>query len=270
MYVLENITGKQFKHLLKVRYAVSKDKFKPILWGIHFYTKNGKLYSEAVDGYRICKACIDYNSNQDINFIVRGVDLKRLYTHIKVKSNIKLSVDTQQGLLLVYIDNVVFNCQLLKSDFINTDKLISDLSRYDFINCTINKNILLNELKAIKNSINTNERILVSIVFHRTLDKITLVADFNDKEYTSTLDCKLSDMSEPISFNLKYLMDSVSSFDEKELNLLFTNFVSPLMIKNNNILSYLLPVRTDMSRREYLNNKVNTREAYYAALGKSI
>lgn len=263
-----HLKGKQFKHLLKVGYAVSKDDTKPILMNIHFYLKGGKLYSEAVDGYRLAKASVTYLYHNELDILVNGADLKATNKYIKPNSDIALDIDEAKGTVVVCVDDCVFKCRLFsQGTFINVDSLIDNTkNNYDAIYCVIDRPTLLRELRAIKKTLNTTKSVKLNIVFHRTLDKITLVVEHKDKEYKKTIDCKLSNMSDPITFNLKYFIDTLNSFDDKEVGLMFTNFVSPLLVQNKDVLGFLLPIRTDMNRREYLNNKVNTREAYYASL----
>lgn len=89
------LNGKELKKLLKVKYAICKDETKPILCGIHFYTKNNKLVAEAIDGYRVGKTSIDYQIDDNIEFIINNKDIKQISKHIKNDSAISITIDNK-------------------------------------------------------------------------------------------------------------------------------------------------------------------------------
>lgn len=91
--IISGLKGKEFKELLSVRYAVSKDKNRPLLNGVLFYVKGGRLYAEALDGYRMSLSSMECNSKEGMHFIVPTKALVVLSKVLKVKSVVSVYVD---------------------------------------------------------------------------------------------------------------------------------------------------------------------------------
>lgn len=145
------LNGKELKQLLKVKYAISKDETKPVLCGIHFYIKNNKLYSEAIDGYRAAKTSIDYQCNNEIEFIISEKDIKQINKHTKNNSMVSIKIDNKED---------------IKNQIDTLQNSIDDLS--DEIMKTKDSRIALDLLNKKENMLNEIKELYISS--NQTLD----------------------------------------------------------------------------------------------------
>lgn len=287
------LNGKELKKLLKVKYAISKDSTKPVLCGIHFYTKNNKLYSEAIDGFRAAKTNIDFEVINDCDFIINEKDIKEVNKNVKNNSTIEISVDNRKDVKeqinsmqnrvydlndeiakapaerkvdlfdeqiklldevkeLHKIENkkiVTFNIDDFKIDcisipydeFINIDKLSYSKYHNDVNEYKINRKDMLTTLKELKKDMMTRKNNLIKLNFNDNKLDMTVTGKDGTKN-TITIKCN---MVEPlqIAFNIKYLLDLISSYSEKELTIKATTNINMIQIEEDDIKGILLPVR---------------------------
>lgn len=244
MIKLEGIQGKEFKELLKVKYAISKDTTKPLLCGIHFYTKDGKLYSEAVDGYRAAQTHINYTYDDKIEFMIMDKEIKQISKQLKNDSIVSIIIDDTRWIPIVTIniDDIIISGEgwHLENDFIKIEKMFYTKRNYPN-KYNLNKKELLTALKEVKKNIGNVKNNLVKLFFKE--DKLQLEYHTKEGQRSSIIiPCKVEEPLE-IAFNLIRLIDLLKSIDDKEIALQMISNINFVQIESKNMIGILLPLR---------------------------
>jgi len=230
----------------KTSHAISSDETRLFLNGIFLQEVEGKLRTVATDGYRL--ALIETELSQSkIEPLVNGIiipkkgvfELKKIAEASGAKS-IAISVDES----FIYFnsdDSYLLAIRLIAKEYLKYQAVIpkktvftANIEREFFLNAVKRIKIMANERSnGVKISFKKNE--MVIIANHPSL------GDAYEKfpmRYTGD--------EFDIGFNAKFLIESLSVFNDDEIKLEFNNELSPIVIrsnKNQNFLCIIMPLK---------------------------
>ena len=224
-------------------FASSTQESRPILTGINIKIKDNQLEAVATDSYRLSKKVININeSNNDvIDIVIPKVSLMELLKILDEDDVIELHIFNNK--IVFKFDNILFQSRLLNGTFPNVSTLIPDdytlevNSNLDELYSIIDRTSLLSDSdkNIIQMEIANNELITTcdTLQVGKVEERIII-------EKNNNVDLK-------ISFNAKFMMDALKSFQGKKVTLLLTNETKQFVIKDptdESLIQLIVPVRT--------------------------
>ncbi|GAA0122231.1 DNA polymerase III subunit beta [Clostridium faecium] len=220
---LTTITIDELKHLLNCSYAMSKDEIRPILNGICI-NKNEFI---ALDRYRLALRKGDFEIKEPV---IVTADLIKVIKKVKYECDVKIYYnDNYVKFKFGDLEIVGYRQQ---GNYINYNSIIPE----DYnTKVTLKIKPILDILKDYKK----NKFKVVDLDFQN--DKLIIKANNDIATIEESIDIELQGKPLEISFNPDYLIDAFKNYDNATLELI--NCVSPIVIKENNKLDLVLPVR---------------------------
>lgn len=227
-------------------FAVSQQETRPILTGVHWEAKEGKLSCVATDSHRLARRVTVPEEMPEVPFsiVIPGKSLQEFNKILPDNTEpIEIVIADQQ--VLFKTRNVLFYSRLLEGNYPDTSRLIP------------------NEYKT---TVNVNGRLLL-----QAIDRASLLAreERNNIVRFSTDEGKVIEISSnspevgkveelveavgitgeelKISFSAKYMMDALKAIDGQDVSIQFTGAMRPFILKSmddDSILQLILPVRT--------------------------
>lgn len=227
-------------------FAVSQQETRPILTGVHWEAKEGKLSCVATDSHRLARRVTVPEEMPEVPFsiVIPGKSLQEFNKILPDNAEpIEIVIADQQ--VLFKTRNVLFYSRLLEGNYPDTSRLIP------------------NEYKT---TVNVNGRLLL-----QAIDRASLLAreERNNIVRFSADEGKVIEISSnspevgkveelveavgvtgeglKISFSAKYMMDALKAIDGQDVSIQFTGAMRPFILKSmddDSILQLILPVRT--------------------------
>lgn len=230
----------------KTSHAISTDETRLFLNGIYLQEIDSKLRAVATDGHRLSMIDTeleDSNIDNLINGIIvprKGVnELKRVAESFP-KSLINLSVD--DSFMYVNCDEKYFlSIRLISREYPKYQAVIPQKTSFTM---TADKASLFDALRRIK--IMSNEK-SNGVRVKLSEKEITLMANhpsLGDARETIPVDYSGKEME--IGFNAKYLIDTLATFEEGEIQFELNNEFSAVVIKSPNVpnmLGIIMPLK---------------------------
>ncbi|WP_102400177.1 hypothetical protein [Haloimpatiens massiliensis] len=220
---LTTIEGKELDHLLSCDYAMSKECVRPTLNGICI--NNGKFV--ALDGFRIA---VRKGAFQTKESVIVAADIIPALKKVKYDEDVEVFYNDNH-VKFVFGDLEIIGSRQL-GEFIEYEKIFPD-------NCTTSTEIKTKEILSILKDYKKNKFRLVKFNFADG----ELIISTNNKTITVKDKLPINLQGEPIEimFNVNYLVDTFSNYEIVTLEL--TTNESPMMVKSENKLDLILPVR---------------------------
>lgn len=221
-------------------FATAQDEIRPILTGVLFEVKNGKLNLVALDGLRLALKSEALENDNTISSVIPGKSLGEVA---------KILEDSEENVNITFTANhILFNLgrtkvisRLLEGDFIKYDSIIPYeyslkviAKRDELLDCIERASLMAKEG-------NTN---LVKLDIKD--DIIVITSDSQLGKAREELNVIMQGEPLQIAFNAKFLIDAFKIMEEEEIILELSSSVSPCIVKNrnNDNCTYLvLPVR---------------------------
>ena len=235
---IDKLNGKDVKDLISVRYVITVDKNKPSLNEVLFYVRNGRLYSEAIEGGRLSVASVECDANDGVFFNIVAKDLVDVNKALKVKSEVAIVVDKDKDVVSFEIDGNSVDCEIVKSPtFISFNKLFTEEPRHKL---GVSRDVLLPKLKELsKLPMPTKDtRVCVLSVKEGVLNLHLKGVD----DVVMPIECSC-DYEFEMYFNLKHLIDMLNSIKDKEITLEFKKETDPVVYKGINKKDMLYPLK---------------------------
>lgn len=230
----------------KTSHAISSDETRLFLNGIFLQEVEGKLRTVATDGYRL--ALIETELSQSkIEPLVNGIIIpkKGVFELKKIaesSNSQKISISVDESFIYFNSDNTyLLAIRLIAKEYLKYQAVIpkktvftANIERECFLNAVKRIKIMANERSnGVKISFRKNEMIIIAN--HPAL------GDAQEKfpmRYTGD--------EFDIGFNAKFLIESLSVFNDDEVKIEFNNELSPIVIKSNknqNFLCIIMPLK---------------------------
>lgn len=234
------INQKTLKSMIKgTSFAIAQDETRPILTGVLFEVKNGKLNLVAIDGYRLALRSEYIDSETSINAVIPGKTLNEVIKILEDEGDVNITF-TSNHILFNLGDTKVIS-RLLEGEFIKYNSIIPE--EYN-LNIVAKKEDLLDCIERASLMAKDGNNNLIKLDIEDDLMVITSNSQLgNVREEMNII---LQGQPLKIAFNSKYLIDVLKIMNEDEIVMNFSSSISPCIIKNkeNDDCTYLiLPVR---------------------------
>lgn len=227
-------------------FAVSQQETRPILTGVHWEAKEGKLSCVATDSHRLARRLTSPERMPTIpfSFVIPGKSLQELNKILPDNTDlVEIIIADQQ--VLFKTRNVLFYSRLLEGNYPDTSRLIPTESNTSVI---VNGRSLLQAIDRAS-LLARDER--NNIVRFSTDEGKVLEISSNSpeigkvEEIVNAIDVTGEELK--ISFSAKYMMDALRAIDGQDVEIQFTGAMRPFILKSvgdETILQLILPVRT--------------------------
>lgn len=232
-----------FNAITQTSFAASAQESRPILTGINLKIKDKVLEAVATDSYRLSRKTINIAEGNDdpVDIVIPKVSLIELLKILDEKDVIELHIFNNK--IVFKFNNILFQSRLLNGTFPNVSTLIPE-------DCTLE---VTSSLDALYNIIDRTSLLSDS-------DKNIIQMEINNNELITTCDTlqvgkveeriiieKNNNIDLKISFNAKFMMEALKSFQSKKIVLLLTNETKQFIIKDptdESLIQLIVPVRT--------------------------
>lgn len=225
----------------QTKFAASDRESNPILTGINFVAKAGKLECISTDSYRLAKRIVNIDEAITFDINIPKNSLDEISKIIDKDQLIKVYVSNRK-ILFEYDNNVILS-RLIDGQYPNLNRLIPDKFNYEL---TINPGYLLSAIDRV--SLLEDEQ--------NNLIKLDLSSDevilSSYTQEIGSVEEKLNDSffkgdSLSISFSSIFANDAIRVFKEDKIKIYFIGPMNPIVFKeidNDDLIQIVLPVRT--------------------------
>jgi len=227
---LTTIDGKELKHLLSGEYALDKDDVRPSLSGICI--KDNRFM--ALDGYRLSIREGNFKAEEEVIFHKNVLPVLK---KIKTEEEIKIYYSNSNKYIRFNIGELDIIGTRIEEKYIDVSKVIPD----NYSTKVEIKDIkgLLNLLKDYKK----NDIQKVKFNFKDDVLKISSENEIMSIEDNFKIE-KIEGDDLEIAFNVNYVIDTLNDCkDSNSIEIEMSKAVSPMIIKSENKLDLILPVR---------------------------
>ena len=223
-------------------FACSDKETRPVLTGVNMSARDGKLYVNATDSFRLASKTIDLEDKDlAFNITIPAKYLSEVCHAIEKEKEVSLSIDPQK--ISFIFGNTIIDTRLLDDEFPDTKRLIPTsftskltVSSGDFLRAldrtlfikSDGKNIIRMKIDSEKIELTANNQSIVSF-----FEKIPVVS-YEGEELE-------------ISCSGKYLLDAIKAVAADEIVINFSGELRPMVVKredDDSLIQLISPVRT--------------------------
>lgn len=227
-------------------FAVSTMETRPILTGVNVKLENKKLEFTATDSHRLALSSLEIEESEidDMNIVIPGKSLQEL-SKILEDTDEKINVSLMKNQILFSTNNLFFLSRLLNGNYPETSRLIPDHSETTLF---VDRRELIHTIERAALLANREQNNVVRLDTKE--DNIIEVSSQSPEVgyVTEELNVNSFDGDDlKISFSSKYMLDTLKTIENEEVQINFTGAMRPFIIKvpnNESILQLILPVRT--------------------------
>ena len=240
------ISKENFKMLInKTSYAASNDESRIMLTGIDFKINDNILECAATDSYRLAYIKLELdNKYKNIEVVIPNKNLLELMKLVTdSEGNVEIHIFSNK--VIFKFDEIIFQSRIISGtagEYPSISKLISEdsnfvvtINKYDFYGMIDRASILNND----------RDNNIVTLEINKKNMKITSMSlEIGKVEETYVIDCS---EKIKISFNSKFMLDSLKTIDTENVKLFFIDEIRPIILKeenNDNLLQLISPTRT--------------------------
>ncbi len=233
------------KYLQKVNFIINDQEKRIVLTGVNFEINDTDLVLTATDSFRLAqyKQPIKYNENK--NFIIPSNLLSEV---LKItnprKEDFKIIIKENQIFISIDNDAVILKSKIIEGKYPDVSNIIpSDFSTI----IKINRREIIKTIDLASTISNDYRSTIVNLEITKNAITIRSQAEEigNSEELIEGFEFEGNDQK--ISFNSKYLIDALASFDESEfVSININNESKPITItskKEKGLTQLVLPVR---------------------------
>lgn len=244
------------KMLSKVMFAMAYKDTRPVLNGCYFKVTENKLLVVSCDSFKLAKCSAEVeieNKNEDhsalnFSFIIPSKTVNELFRFLKDDEEETVRVYMTRKNIVFVIGEIIFFSRLIDGQYIDYDRIILGNHR---IFVTVDRENMIAALE--RASLVTEEKTAGSLRSHV---KLTLEEDLLKISAISTLGSTYDELDVAhegdnliISFNNRFLIDSLSASDAENVKISMTSALTSINIEpaqaeeGTSDLFMLLPVR---------------------------
>ena len=233
------------KYLQKVNFIINDQEKRIVLTGVNFEINDTDLVLTATDSFRLAqyKQPIKYNENK--NFIIPSNLLSEVLkiTNPK-KEDFKIIIKENQIFISIDNDAVILKSKIIEGKYPDVSNIIP--SNFSTI-IKINRREIIKTIDLASTISNDYRSTIVNLEITKNAITIRSQAEEigNSEELIEGFEFEGNDQK--ISFNSKYLIDALASFDESEfVSININNESKPITITSKNekgLTQLVLPVR---------------------------
>lgn len=214
-----------FRELMDaVDFSVSQEQSRPILTGVYFVSEGGKLTLAATDSYRLSEIVSEVSLGEDFSVVIPGKTLQEVkrsatgeHIHMKIGENQVMFV----------LENLTLVSRVIEGEYPNYKQIIpaesTTTAEFDVSEFT----------DALKTAVIFSTEGVNSVKITLQPDGFIEITSESSQlgNFSSKLPAAVQGEEADISFNAKYLLDGLNSFDTPSANLGITNKTSPGVFK---------------------------------------
>ncbi len=228
--------------------AVSKHESRPILTGVNFSIKDGKLKSVATDSHRLSQRIIPVSVPEDLSFqiVIPGNSLTEL-SKILTDDIEEVSVALAENQILFMTEDTHFYSRLLEGNYPQTDQLIPNDSSTEI---DVNVQSLKGAVSRTSLLSHAGKNNVVKLIVED--DEIQLTSNSPEVGYVEE-DVQYDNLDGAeieISFNPDYLRDALNTFESGKVTLKLISTLRPFVIvpagaeNDHDFIQLITPIRT--------------------------
>jgi DNA polymerase-3 subunit beta len=224
-------------------FAASSQESRPILTGINLKIKDSILEAVATDSYRLAKKTLKINNqtNDEIDIVIPKLSLIELLKILNEDDNIELHIFNNK--IIFKFSNLLFQSRLLNGTFPNTSTLIPE--EYN-LEVTSNIDELYNIIDRTSLLSDSDKNIIQMEIINNELITTCDTLQIGKVEERIIIE-KNNSTNLKISFNARFMMEALKSFENKKVKLFLTNETKQFVIKDTEdegLIQLIVPVRT--------------------------
>ncbi len=230
----------------RTSHAISTDETRPFLTGLFLQEIDSKLRAVATDGCRLSLIETEILET-NIDALINGIIIPR-----KGVFELKKIVDTfHNELINISIDDSFLYTNVLNKYFISIRLIARDYPKYQTLipnktshNLITDKTSFLNAIRRVK--IMSNEKIN-GVVLKFWNNEMTISA--NHPLYGKAIEkinIEYNGEEVEIGFNARYLLETLSTFEDGDISIEFNNKLTPFLIRSSllpHFLSIVMPLK---------------------------
>jgi len=241
------IKKKDLKQLIKQTvFAVSTMETRPILTGVQVSLNKNELTFTATDSHRLAlkKIMIDEANVEELSYVIPGKSLLELDKIIDNNEDL-INVTMLDNQVLFHHEGFYFLSRLLTGNYPETDRLIPTTSETKI---NVNKKQLMETIEraALLADREQNNVIRLDTLQNNKIKISSHSPEIGEVKEEITIQ-SLEGEELNISFSARYILDSLRTIEDEQIEIDFTGAMKPFIIKVPNdpsILQLILPIRT--------------------------
>ena len=208
------VKSEQFKNLLsQVDFAASGEDSRPVLTGVYLIYDGGTLTAVATDSYRLSEAMAKDKLGEDFNVIIPARTLQEVRRLVGEAAEFELRIGENQ--IMVITDSATLVSRIIEGEYPNYKQIIPPTSE-----TTIEMDV--QEFSdAIKTaaifSMEGSNTVRLNVAASGLVEVVSESSQVGN--FTSKLKAEVKGPGGEISFNAKYLLDGMNSFDTPRFTL---------------------------------------------------
>lgn len=218
-----------------VAYAISQDQGRISLTGVLTETDGSTMTMVALDGFQMSMESIPCEGKK-IRAIVPGTFMKLVAQSTSSGERVQIVTDGKR--LEARTDGMTLNCGLLTGEFPSSERILpKEFSTESMVSVSEVMGVLKSG-----SAVNGKQNLIKLEVGE---ESIKAMNNSEEADYEADIACKTQGTGLKIAFNMKYLMNAVSSVGSENAVMKFNSSVSPCVIqaKGGSGIRLLLPVR---------------------------
>lgn len=236
-----SVKDKDFKDLIqKTAFCCSQDDSRPILKGCLLETKENKLCSSALDGFRMAVAECPCSATEKIKSVAPARTLQEISRMIEDKGE-DIEIEFTKNVLSITVGNTVLTSRLYLGEFVAKENIFPTAFE---TNVLTKREELLESIERASVLIRGDKNNLIIIEIKNS--GITVLANSDMGNASESVKCDLTGKELKIAMNAKFISDALKALEDENVILSFNSAVAPFTLKNEtkNDSEYLiLPMR---------------------------
>ncbi len=193
--------------LSAVDFSVSRDESRPVLTGVYLVSKEGKLTAAATDSYRLGEIIVDVNLGEEFGVVIPSRTLQELRRIMGEEEEIELRVDENQVMFVLPQASIV--SRIIEGEYPPYKQIIP---AQHTVSVEFDIQEMVDALKTASifslegsNSVKLNVRVGGEIEITSESSQLG--------NFLAKVPAKVGGEPTEISFNARYLLDGLNSFD---------------------------------------------------------
>ncbi|EJQ71005.1 DNA polymerase III, beta subunit [Bacillus cereus HuA2-4] len=226
-------------------FATAKNESRPVLTGVHFVIDHNKLICAATDSHRLALREIPISSHAKLNCIVPNSTISELLKLMNSNSNL-VYIYLSESHIIFKFSTITLYSRLIEGKYPNISGLIPNESQ-TIINIDRKKILQGVDRSSLLASEWANNNVNLEIIDECTIQISSNASQIGKISETQQIDAIHGEKQLNISFDGRYMVDTLKAIKEDRVTLSFGGSMRPILIEagEQSAAVYLIsPVRT--------------------------
>ncbi|MBJ7985908.1 DNA polymerase III subunit beta [Bacillus cereus] len=226
-------------------FAAAKNESRPVLTGVHFVIDHNKLICAATDSHRLALREITISSHAKLNCVVPSSTISELLKLMNSNSNLVYIYLSESHIIFKFGTNTLYS-RLIEGKYPNISGLIPNESQ-TVINIDRKQILQGVDRSSLLASEWANNNVNLEIIDASTIQISSNASQIGKISETQQIDAIQGEKQLNISFDGRYMVDTLKAIKEDRVTLSFGGSMRPILIEagEQSAAVYLIsPVRT--------------------------